>query len=141
MAILFTAKLPATRPKVRRVSTEDRVRSAAIRNTELLQLLACTDSAKPAFKQKEDYVHQLERALTKNAEEVKRLTAARESEEKEYHHHHDSMMKRLALRISGKGAKEDKQHFDARKSLLIGLAMRLELLLSSSVAIAFCLGD
>lgn len=118
MATPFTIKPTVSRPQARRASTEDKIKSAASRNTELLQLLACTDSAKPSFKQKEDYIRQLEGALAKNAEDVKRLTANRETEEKEYHDHHDTVMKRLALRISGKAAKEDKQHFDARKSLI-----------------------
>lgn len=116
MAVPFVVSLPAAKPQLRRLSTEDKVKSAGVRNSELLQLLKCTDSARPALKQQEDFVHKLETALGKNAQEIKRLADIRVHEEEVQHEYHHHIMKRLTAKLSGKAVKEEKEYFETRKS-------------------------
>lgn len=101
-------------------SIEAQIQEASSKNAELLAILTRTDYAKPALKQQNDYIHDLESASAANKQHVSKLTAALAKEQKDHEKYKDSVMKRFAFRATGqkekfaaRAEKEEREYFDA----------------------------
>ncbi|KAJ9162329.1 hypothetical protein NKR19_g1379 [Coniochaeta hoffmannii] len=101
-------------------SIESKIRDAAGRNRELLNILAQTDQALPALEQQQRYVADLQNELANVQNRLKELDRKRKKELKEHENYRDSVMKRFAFKVSGKkekfeqrAAKEEREYFEA----------------------------
>ncbi|KAB5572576.1 hypothetical protein GE09DRAFT_677555 [Coniochaeta sp. 2T2.1] len=99
---------------------ENKIRDAAGRNRELLNILAQTDHALPALEQQQRYVADLQNELAKITKRLTELGSTRRKELKEHENYRDSVMKRFAFKVSGKkekfeqrAAKEERDYFEA----------------------------
>ena len=120
MAALFVDNAFSAQWPSHDMSTETQIKQAASRNAELLGALARTDSAKPALKQQNEYIDQLQTALTKVADKAKQLALVRQKEEKDHQSYHESVMRRFAYKVGGKedkfiekASKEEREYFEA----------------------------
>lgn len=98
---------------------ESKIRDAAARNRELLDVLAQTDHALPALEQQQRYIADLQNELANLQKRLKELDGARRKELKEHESYRDSVMRRFAFKVSGKkekfeqrAAKEEREYFD-----------------------------
>lgn len=101
-------------------SIETRVKNAAFRQKELLDVLKETDYIPPALKQQKRYVADLEREIAQMSIRIKTLESNRLKELKDHERYQKSVMKRFAYKITGKGEKfdakaekEEKEYFEA----------------------------
>lgn len=99
-------------------SLESKIRDAAARNRELLDILAQTDNALPALKLQQRYIADLQNELANVQRRLKELDGARRKELKEHESYRDSVMRRFAFKVSGKreefeqrAAKEEREYF------------------------------
>jgi hypothetical protein len=98
---------------------ESKIRDAAGRNRELLNILAQTDHAAPALEQQQRYIADLQNELASVQKRLNELERVRQKELKEHESYRDSVMKRFAFKVSGKkekfeerAAKEEREYFD-----------------------------
>ncbi|KAI1491859.1 hypothetical protein F5X96DRAFT_446225 [Biscogniauxia mediterranea] len=84
---------------------KSKVQEAGSRNSELLGILAETDHAIPALAQQNQYVEDLDKAITELRTRIESLDKQRVKELKEHEKYRDSVMKRFAYRVSGKTGK------------------------------------
>lgn len=101
-------------------SIEAKVKEAAARRKELFGVLAETDHALPALEQQRLYITGLQNDAANAQKRVDELDRKRQKELKEHEKYRDSVMKRLAFKISGKqekfkqrAAKEEQEYFEA----------------------------
>jgi len=101
-------------------SIETRVKNAAARQRHLLDVLVETDSAPPALNQQKRYVADLENEMVQMSSRIKTLEIKRKKELKDHERYQNSVMKRFAYKVTGKGEKfvakaekEEKEYFDA----------------------------
>jgi hypothetical protein len=100
-------------------SLESKIRDAAGRNRELLNILAQTDHALPALEQQQRYIADLQNELANVQKRLKELEGTRRKELREHESYRDSVMKRFAFKVSGKkekfeqrAAKEEREYFE-----------------------------
>ncbi|KAL7916701.1 hypothetical protein GGI35DRAFT_48416 [Trichoderma velutinum] len=100
-------------------SVEDKIRSAATRNHELLGILSVTDHAIPDLENQKKYIADLESQAKKNAAKLKSLKSKHEVELREHEQYRDSTVRRFMYKIGGKkdkfearAAKEEREYFD-----------------------------
>jgi chromosome segregation ATPase len=98
---------------------ESRIKDAAARNRELLNVLAQTDHASAALEQQKRYVADLQNELAAIEKRLKELNWKRVKELREHEEYRDSIMKRFAFKVSGKrekfeqrAAKEEREYFE-----------------------------
>ncbi|KAK1995357.1 hypothetical protein LX36DRAFT_554555, partial [Colletotrichum falcatum] len=98
---------------------ESKILQAAVRNRELLAVLAETDSAIPDLTQQRRLIADLERQLRRSDEAAAALEARRKKELRDHERYSHSVMRRLAHRAVGKGgsfderaAREEREYFD-----------------------------
>ncbi|ROW09513.1 hypothetical protein VMCG_02172 [Cytospora schulzeri] len=101
------------------MSLEAKIRETSERNIELLRIIHETESAIPALSAQKRYVVDLERQVSEATRKLKQLEDKRKQELKEHESYRDSVMKRLAYKVSGKtdkfdakAAKEEREYFD-----------------------------
>jgi hypothetical protein len=100
-------------------SIETKIREAAGRNKDLLNILAQTDHALPALEQQQRYIADLQNEMANVQKRLSELDRIRQKELKEHESYRDSVMKRFAFKVSGKkekfeqrAAKEEREYFD-----------------------------
>ncbi|UKZ82876.1 hypothetical protein TrVFT333_010676 [Trichoderma virens FT-333] len=100
-------------------SIEDKIRSAATRNHELLGVLSMTDYAIPGFENQKMYIADLENQAKKNAAKLASLKSKHLVELREHEQYRDSIVRRFMYKIGGKkdkfearAAKEEREYFD-----------------------------
>ncbi|KAL7954563.1 hypothetical protein V8C34DRAFT_294038 [Trichoderma compactum] len=100
-------------------SVEDKIRSAAARNHELLGVLSVTDHAIPDLKNQTSYIADLESQVKKNAAKLTILKSKHAVELREHENYRDSVVRRFVYKIGGKkdkfearAAKEEREYFD-----------------------------
>lgn len=98
---------------------ENKIRDAAGRNRELLNILAQTDHALPALEQQQRYLADLQNEMANVQKRLNELERTRKKELKDHENYRDSVMKRFAFKVSGKkdkfeerAAKEEREYFD-----------------------------
>jgi hypothetical protein len=98
---------------------ENKIRNAAGRNKELLNILAQTDHAIPALEQQQRYIADLQNEMANIQKRLNELERTRKKELKEHESYRDSVMKRFAFKVSGnkekfeqRAAKEEREYFD-----------------------------
>lgn len=80
-------------------SVESRIKEAAARINELLQVLAETDHALPALEQQRRYIADLQNECAATEKRIATLDKQRQKELKEHAKYRDSVMRRLAFKV------------------------------------------
>ncbi|KAL6819970.1 hypothetical protein V8C40DRAFT_252028 [Trichoderma camerunense] len=100
-------------------SIEDKIRSAATRNHELLGVLSVTDHGIPDLENQTKYIASLESQAKKNAAKLATLKGKHAVELREHENYRDSVVRRFVYKIGGKkdkfearAAKEEREYFD-----------------------------
>lgn len=99
---------------------ESKIRQAASRNAELLQILADTDNATPDLANQIAYIKDLETQYTENHTKIRKSKYKREKEFHDHEKYRDSVMRRFAYKALGKqeefterAKKEEQEYFQA----------------------------
>ncbi|KAF6828747.1 hypothetical protein CMUS01_08456 [Colletotrichum musicola] len=98
---------------------ESKIRQAAVRNRDLLAILASTDHAIPDLIQQRRLIADLEAQLRDSDKNVKSLDQRRKKELKDHEKYRDSVMRRFMHKAVGKrdkfdekAAREEREYFD-----------------------------
>ncbi|CCF47033.1 hypothetical protein CH063_15588, partial [Colletotrichum higginsianum] len=98
---------------------ESKIRQAAVRNRELLAVLADTDNAIPDLTQQRRLIADLDHQLQQSDKNVRALDARRKKELKDHEKYRDSVMRRFVHKAVGKrdkfdekAAREEREYFD-----------------------------
>ncbi|TKW55175.1 hypothetical protein CTA1_11973 [Colletotrichum tanaceti] len=98
---------------------ESKIRQAAVRNRELLAVLADTDNATPDLAQQRRLIADLDQQLQQSDKNVRALDGRRKKELKDHEKYRDSVMRRFAHKAVGKrdrfdekAAREEREYFD-----------------------------
>jgi len=99
---------------------ESKILQAAVRNRELLAVLAETDNAIPDLTQQRRLIADLDRQLQQSDRALGALEARRKKELREHEKYRDSVMRRFVHKAVGKRGKfderaacEEREYFDA----------------------------
>ena len=101
-------------------SVESKIKDAAARNSALLRELADTDYALPALEQQRRYIDDLQKEAADLQTRIQELDKKRQKEFREHKAYRDSVMRRFAYKVGGRGeefnqraAKEEQDYFQA----------------------------